>query len=62
MTTRAPQLTRGSTWVWNASMERIILACGTSVLWVQPKIQLTGSFFFSASRLFVTVSTVPTSA
>ena len=43
-------------------MERISLACGTSVLWVQPKIQLTGSFFFSASRLRVTVSTVPTSA
>ena len=43
-------------------MERISLACGTSVLCVQANSQLTGSFFFSASRLRVTVSSVPTSA
>jgi len=57
-----PQATRGSTRVWNSSIERISLAWGMSVLWVQPKIQSTGSFLRSASRLRVTVSSVPTSA
>ena len=43
-------------------MERISLAWGTRVLCIQPKSHCTGTFLLRASRLRVTVSSVPTSA